>query len=442
MSIRSMFGALLNLGEARPSEAAAQVDRARAVLAAAERDAAETGERLAEREAHVAKVEAAFDEDPSDANGAAVISARNSRDLAKLQADRAARREQQAREALAQAEHEAERARLEAQLAEIEQRHHAALEAERSASAARLAAHPARAVLEAIRSAEERQRHATAEHATAAAALDASAAELAELEAKVMAIAPDRAEELRARAERRTGEQRDALAARASLAAAKVRFMPSVELVIAGEALIRKSLADIDAAVEDARAAAKRAQELGADIKPIDDFHKLCHVRHAQFIALPEEVRNWNGHYQDIGHLAGISTPFGRVERAYRFQLEQPKEARRDGDVSDAMSRISEILNSHTTDEVRAAEKARYERQEAERQRRFEETYIPPPPGGIVVSYEGGKQVVKPRYAEDANHPYFTRRRDATEPQPSLLESASSAFRSLFSANDGEPPAA
>ncbi|WP_441289458.1 hypothetical protein ACSRUE_01460 [Sorangium sp. KYC3313] len=437
-----MLGAILNFGEARPSEADAEVDRARAVLAAAERDTAETSARLAEREAQLSKVEGAFDEDPIDANGAAVIDARNSRDLAKLQADRAVRREQQAREALAQAEHAAERARLEAQLAELEQRHHAALEAERSASAERIAAHPARELREAIRRAEERQHQAQAEHEAACAALDASAAELAELEAKVMAIAPDRAEELRARAERRACEQRDALAERASLAAAKLRFMPSVELVIAGEQLIRKSLADVEAAVEDARAAAKHAQELGADIKPIDDFHKVCHVRHAQFLALPEAVRDWNGHYQDVGHLAGISTPFGRVERAYRFQMEQPKETRRDGDVSDAMSRISEILNSHTTDEVRAAEKARYERQEAERQRRFEETYIPPPPGGFVVSYEGGKQVVKPRYAEDARHPFFTRRMEATEPQPSLIESASSAFRSLFSSNDTDPPAA
>ncbi|WP_437983737.1 hypothetical protein [Sorangium sp. So ce117] len=437
-----MFGALLSLGEARPSDAAAQVDGARAVLAAAERDTAETSARLAEREAHVAKVEAAFDEDPSDANGDAVLAARNARDLAKLQADRAGRREQQAREALAQAEHEAARARLEAELEEAERRHVAAIEAERSASAARLAAHPARELLEVIRRAEERQRRAQAENEAAGAALDASAVELAELEAKVMAIAPERAEELRARGERRAGELRQAQAERASLAAAKVRFSPSVELVIAGEALIRRSLADIDAAVDDARAAAARAQELGADIKPIDDFHKVCHVRHAQFLALPEAVRDWNGHYQDIGSLAGISTSFSRTDRAYRFQLEQPKEARRDGDVSDAMSRVSVILNSPTTDEVRAADQAIRQRQEAEAQRHFEETYIPPPPGGFVVRYEGDRQVLKPRYAEDARHPFFTRRREAPEPQPSLRESASSAFRSLFSANDGEPPAA
>jgi hypothetical protein len=418
------------------------VDRARAALVAAERDAAETGARLAEREEHVATVEAAFDDDPSDANGAAVISARNARDLAKLQADRAVRREQQGREALAKAEHEAERARLEAQLEEAERRHHAAIEAERGASAERIAAHPARAILEAIRAAEERQRQATAEHEKAGAALDASAAELAELEAKVMAIAPDRAEELRARAEQRAGEARDALVERASLAAAKERFMPSVELVIAGEALIRKSLADIDAAVDNARAAAKRAQELGTDIKPIDEFHKLCHVRHAQFLALPEAVRDWHGHSQDIGYLAGIGAPFGHYDRAYRFNLEQPREPRKNGDATGAKSRIDRILNSDTAAEVRAAEKDIHERQEAERQRRFEETYIPPPPGGFVTSYEGGKQVIKPRYAEDANHPFFTRKREAAEPQPSLLDSASSALRSIFSSNDTDPPAA
>lgn len=425
MSIRSMLGAILNVGEARPSipapsavdDAAARVDRARAVLEATERDAAETGARLAEREAQLATIEAAFDAEPTDEHGQAVIGARNARDLAKLQADRAARRAQQAREALAQAEHEAERARLEAQLEEAERRHHAALAAERSASAERIAAHPARAILEAIRSAEERAARATAEHEKAGTTLEAAAAELAELEAKVMAIAPDRAEELRARAAQRAGEKRDDLAERASLAAAKVRFMPSVELVIAGEALIRKSLAAIEAAVDDARADAKRAQELGADIKPIGTFHKLAHVQHAQFLALPEQARHWHNHSRLMGFTCGASMQLGAgghpVQPAYRFEVNVPSSGGGDAtNTHDAGEKIGRWLNCTTSNDVRAASQEIEERREAERLAHFKATYVPPPPGGLRFRADGTVEPISTppdltptKYGPGAAHP-------------------------------------
>ncbi|WP_437731286.1 hypothetical protein [Sorangium sp. So ce1335] len=363
---------------AAPATTGAPVDieHARVGLTAAERDTAETGARLAERETVLATAEASFDVDPSDANGAAVITARNARDLAKLQADRAGRREQQARAALAQAEHEAQRARLEAELGRAERRHHAVLEAERRARAARLAAHPAQAILEAIRSAEERQRQATAEHDETRAALDASAVELAALEAQVQAIAPERAEELRARAEDRTSEVRDALAGRASLAAAKARILPSVDLILAAEALIRRYLAEISGVVDEAREDARGARALGAsDIKPLDDFHKTIHVFHGQFMALPEQAKQWNDHLRDLEYRCGMGAPRGATssERGYRFNMHMPSQARLEGVVPSTRETIQAILDSATETDAQAALDAiitRIRAENAERERR------------------------------------------------------------------------
>ncbi|WP_437799526.1 hypothetical protein [Sorangium sp. So ce693] len=404
---RQVLGAILNVGEERPSrpasgavdDAAAQVDRARAALGAAERDTAEARARLAEREAALSTAEEAFDNEASDEHGAAVLAARNSRDLAKLQHDRAERRELAAREALALAERAAERSRVEAQLEEAERRHQDAVQAERRRRAERIAEHPARAVLEAIRLAEQRERQATAEHEKARAALDASTAELAALEEQVQAVAPDRAEELRARAERRTAAARDELAERAALAAARERIDPSVDLVIAGEALIRKGLADIDAAVEDARDSAKRARELGADVKAIGTFHKLAHVQHAQFLALPEKARHWYNHSRFMGYTCGAETQVGMggnpVKPSYRFELNVPSSGGGDAtDTRDASEKVNRWLNCDTTDDVREASREIAERREAERLAHFKATYVPPPPGGLVVRADG---TVEPR---------------------------------------------
>ncbi|WP_438040933.1 hypothetical protein [Sorangium sp. So ce128] len=356
--VRSAFG-IVDAKGSNPAPAGNPADavvKARAALAAAERDAADAAERFDEREAQLQTVEGAFDEDPSDTSGAAVISARNARDLAKLQRDRAHRRQEDARRALAQAEHEAERARLTSQLDELEQRHHAALEGERRALAARIAAHPARTIIDALRAAEERAARATAEHEKADAALEATTAELAELEAKVMAIAPERAEELRARAEQRNASARAELAARATLAAAKARFTPIVDLTLAAEALIRKSLADIDAVVDDARADAKRAQELGAaDVKPIDEFHKLIHLFHAQFMALPEQAKHWNDHQHHLQFRCGLTPPLGGCyEKGYQFKLQQPSKACIEMVFPTTKETIQALLNSATADDARA----------------------------------------------------------------------------------------
>src|SRR5690606_34768065 len=71
-----------------------------------------------------------------------------------------------------------------------------------------------------------------------------------ELESRVVALAPDRAEERRASAEPRVEAARAELTERASLAAARERLTPSVDLVIAAEALIRQALGRIDAEVD------------------------------------------------------------------------------------------------------------------------------------------------------------------------------------------------
>ncbi|MGK4002815.1 hypothetical protein WMF31_09345 [Sorangium sp. So ce1036] len=214
-----------------------------------------------------------------------------------------------------------------------------------------------------------------------------------------MAIAPDRAEELRARAERRSGETRDDLAERASLAAAKARFMLSVELVIAGEALIRKNLADIAAAVESARDDAKWAQKLGADVKPIGNFHKLAHVQHAQFLALPEKARHWYGHSRFLGYTCGVSMQLGAGGNpetpAYRFELSPPSSGGGDAtNTRDAKEKIDRWLNCTTADEARAVSQEIDAKREAEKLARFKATYAPPPPGGLCFRADG---TVQPR---------------------------------------------
>jgi hypothetical protein len=97
------------------SDTAAALDLARAALAAAEAEHREAQGRIEQLDRDLAAVAAAYDADPSDKGGRAVLAARGDRDLGAMRLDAAARRVSTAREGLAAAE----RAHREARLAEL-----------------------------------------------------------------------------------------------------------------------------------------------------------------------------------------------------------------------------------------------------------------------------------------------------------------------------------
>lgn len=280
MSLLASFARAIGIA----GDATSAVERTREALAAAERERSDAAKRLEQATAALSEAEQVYDADGSDALGDRVIKARNERDLASLKADRARRREEDARRALVVASHEAKMVSVEEAFEEALGREETARRAEHEARTSTAAA-----LTGVLTVASDRDRQAHAALVDAAAKLQACRAALLSFEAPPAELDPERASELQARRAGHKAQVGAALAARLSVDAVKREIAPEVEIIVVAERLIEDARARIAEAVDRQRAEAARAQAEGFDVAPVHEGHKVAHLELARCLALPAE---------------------------------------------------------------------------------------------------------------------------------------------------------
>ncbi|WP_437590460.1 hypothetical protein [Sorangium sp. So ce1000] len=310
------------LSGANDAELEALVEKHAATLSpleAAEREHAEALRRCDDAAAALSAAERLFDAEPIEANDRAEKELRAAKDLAVSRAERARQRVEAARAAVAAAEKAVAVARLQKASGALRE-----LETELSASIATTHASAATALPRAVASlARTLASLASAEEQTAAtlAAMRSDLAALpdeqASIKRRLLALAPELAGELAAdidaAAAAREEQARAALARRASLAGFKEEIAGDVAAMLFAESMLKKHKARIEEALEEQRAAARAAQDLGEHAEPIEAVCLDAHIRHARYLTQPSSQRDVKGRVAMLRKVFGLGTVTERL---------------------------------------------------------------------------------------------------------------------------------
>ncbi|WP_437600301.1 hypothetical protein WMF28_01905 [Sorangium sp. So ce590] len=138
----------------------------------------------------------------------------------------------------------------------------------------------------------------------------AVAPELASIERRLLALAPELAPELAAATAAREEQARADLAHRASLAGLKEAIAVDVSALIFAEAMVARHKARIHAALEAQHAAAREAQELGATVEPVERVCLTAHIEQERYLSKPPAERAAKAHSATLRDMFRLgSTP-------------------------------------------------------------------------------------------------------------------------------------